>query len=60
MLVTKSGIRVQSFVYRGNERVAMESLTEEEKIKVATELKLRYMNTLFAGKARFYAEGEKK
>ena len=60
MIVTPSGIRVISYVHTKDGGLReFDSLTEQEKRKAATELKLRYMNALFRGRATFsVAEGE--
>lgn len=55
-LVTKYGIRVVSYVHTDQGLVEFDDLTPEQKQKAATELKLRYMNDLYRGKAVFTAE----
>ena len=51
-MVTKSGIRVESYVHdaKTGELIAFDDLTPEQKTKAATELKCRYINELFRGK----------
>lgn len=58
MLVTKDGIRVISFVHTERGLVEMDDLAPEERARAATEIKLRYLNELYRGKAVFTAEGE--
>lgn len=54
----KPVIRAESFVYGKNgELIPFESLSEEQKRKVATELKIRMMSALFPG-VRFFAAEE--
>ena len=38
--------------------VRWEDLTPEQRQRGATEIKLKYLNNLFAGRAVFYREGE--
>ena len=55
----KPVIRTESFVFGKNgELIPFESLTDEQKQKVATELKIRMMSTLFPGVRFFAAEEE--
>jgi len=58
VLVTKDGIRVISFVHTERGLVEMDDLAPEERARAATEIKLRYLNELYRGKAVFTAEGE--
>lgn len=61
-MMTKHGIRVESFVYKADgSLVNFDDLDPEERRKAATELKKRYLNALFAGQAVFTeAETEEK
>lgn len=54
-MTTKHGITVVSYVHTDQGLVIFEDLTQEQKKKAATELKLRYMNALYAGQATFTA-----
>lgn len=56
MLVTKSGIRVISYVHTGRGLVDVDDLAPEEKARAATEIKLNYLNELYRGKAVFTTE----
>ena len=47
-------IKVVSYVRVGDELVETGSLTPEQKRQLGTWLKTTYLNTLFAGQARFY------
>lgn len=61
-MMTSSGINVISYVRdsRTGELINFDDLTQQQKAKAATELKTRYLNTLFAGVARFGEEKEDK
>lgn len=54
----KPMIKTSSWVPRGGEMVELASLSPEEKRAWATGAKKRYMNTMFQGRAVFWAEGE--
>lgn len=59
MIVTEDGIKVISYVHTKDGGLAeVDSLSAEDKKRVATELKLRYMNALYRGKATFSVAGE--
>ncbi len=51
-------IKVTSYVHRGDELVNFDDLTKEERKRAATELKVRWLNALFDGRAEFYAVDE--
>lgn len=51
-------IRVEAFCHVGDKLVNVDDLTQEQKVRLATELKKRYLNELFRGRAVFYEEGE--
>lgn len=51
-------IEVHSWVTVNGQEVEVSSLSPEMRRKVATELKLRYLNTLFRGEAVFWAAEE--
>ena len=46
-------IRVEAFCYVGETLVNVDDLSQEQKVKLATELKRRYLNELFRGRAEF-------
>lgn len=46
-------IKVISYVRVGEELVETSQLTPEQRLEMATVLKIRYLNTLFAGRAEF-------
>ena len=56
MLVTKDGIKVISFVHTERGLVDVDELTPEEKSRAATEIKLKWLNELYRGKAVFEAD----
>ena len=56
MIVTKSGIRVISYVHTERGLVDCDELTPEEKVKAATAIKLKWCNELYRGKAVFEVE----
>ena len=63
-MITKHGIRVESFVQRADGTlVNFDDLKGEERVRAATELKAKYLNGLYLGKAVFtpdYSVLEKK
>ena len=55
----KREIKTVSFVHIGDQLVSTDDLNDEQRRRLATWLKTTYLNTLFRGKAEFYAvEGE--
>lgn len=54
----KPVIKTVSYVTKNGQLVRFDDLTDEEKRKAATELKLRYMRAFFPG-VEFYVEGTK-
>ena len=50
---TPQKIRTKAYVHIGDELVDVDTLNGEQRVKLATELKKTYLNTLFAGKAVF-------
>lgn len=56
MIVTKSGIKVVSYVHTERGLVDCDELTPEEKVRAATAIKLAWMNGLYRGRAVFEAE----
>ena len=53
MLVTKSGIKVVSYVHTADGLKDFDELAPEDKARAATEIALTYLNTLYRGKAVF-------
>lgn len=51
-------IEVHAYVTVNGQEVDVDTLSPEMRRKLATELKLRYLNTLFRGKAVFWAAEE--
>ncbi len=47
-------IKVVSYVHVGDQLVNTEDLDPEQRQKLATWIKCTYLNTLYAGKAKFY------
>ncbi len=58
-MAKKIEIRTASYVHVGDKLVCTDDLTQDQKCKLATELKVEWMNALFRGQAEFYAAGEK-
>lgn len=54
----KPVIKTVSYVTKNGQLVRFDDLTDEEKRRAATELKLRYMRAMFPG-VEFYVEGSK-
>lgn len=52
-------IKVVSYVHVGDQLVNTEDLDSERKRQLATWIKCTYLNTLYAGKVKFYPTGEK-
>lgn len=53
----KPEIKTVSYVTKNGQLVRFDDLTDEEKRRAATELKLRYMRAMFPG-VEFYVEGK--
>ena len=51
-------ITVRSWVHKGGELVEFRTLPPEERKEVATQLKLTYFNTLYAGRVKFERKPE--
>ena len=53
-------IKVITYVYVGDKdnKVPFSELTLEQKAEAATQIKQKYLNNLFAGRAVFYRKGE--
>lgn len=61
MITTKQGIHVVSYVHKGEGLADCDNdLTPEEKKRVATELKVKYCNELYRGKAVFEVAEEER
>ena len=56
-MAKKQEIKTASFVHIGDELVNTEELNDEQRRRLATWLKTTYLNTLFKGKAEFFASG---
>lgn len=56
MIVTKSGIKVCTYVHSAEGEKELCTLDEKTRERVATELKIMYMNALYRGKAEFFAK----
>lgn len=59
-MAKKFEIKAVSYVHVGDKLVCTDDLTQEQKRRLATELKLKWMNALFAGQAEFYAADANK
>lgn len=53
-MAKKRKIRTVSFVHIGDELVNTDDLNDEQRRRLATWLKITYLNTLFQGKAEFF------
>lgn len=53
-------IKTVSYVYVDNQPVRFDELTPEQKVAIATKLKMTYLHALFQGKAEFYVDNVKK
>lgn len=51
-------IKTVSYVHIGDKLVRMDDLDEEQRRKIATRLKITYLNALFRGKAEFFESSE--
>ena len=51
-------IKTESFVDVGGTLTNTKDLTPEQKVKLATWIKMTWLNTIFQGQAEFYPEGE--
>ena len=58
-MAKKREIKTVSYVHMGDKLVRMDDLEEEQRRKIATRLKITYLNALFESKAVFYCEDEK-
>ena len=58
-MAKKREIRTESFVHVGDKLVNTKDLNDDQRRRLATWLKITYLNTLFAGKAIFYCRDEK-
>lgn len=47
-------IRTRAFVHIGDELVAVDTLNDEQRARLATQLKTTYLNTLYSGEAVFH------
>ena len=54
----KIEINTVSYVHVGDQLVRFDDLSQEQKAKAATALKLAYLNAMFQGKAKFYVAQE--
>lgn len=55
-MAKKQEIRTVSFVHIGDELVDTDELNDDQRRRLATWLKITYLNTLFRGKAEFFAQ----
>ena len=60
MIVTKSGIKVISYVHTERGLADCDELGPKEKVKAHTAIKTKLMNELYRGEAVFWAEGEQE
>lgn len=53
--LTLAEIKTVSYVHVGDRLVCTDELTQEQKVRLATKLKVEWMNAMFRGQAEFYA-----
>ena len=53
--LTMAEIKTVSYVHVGDRLVCTDELTQEQKVRLATKLKVEWMNAMFRGQAEFYA-----
>ena len=53
-------LTVRSWVHQGDELIRFDSLPPDVRRAIATELKCKYLNALFAGKVTFHPSEEKR
>lgn len=53
-MAKKQEIRTESFVHVGDKLVNTDDLNDEQRRRLATWLKITYLNALFRGKAEFF------
>ena len=59
-MAKKIEIKTVSYVHVGDKLVCTDDLTHDQKSRLATKLKIEWMNAMFRGQAEFYAAGENK
>lgn len=59
-MAKKIEIKTVSYVHVGDKLVCTDDLTQDQKSRLATKLKIEWMNAMFCGQAEFYAAGENK
>lgn len=59
-MAKKQEIKTVSFVHIGEELVNTDDLNDEQRRKLATWLKITYLNTLFRGRAEFFEVGAER
>lgn len=52
----KFEITVRSWVHKGDKLVSVDTLSPEERVELATQLKVNFLNSIYAGKVTFTAE----
>lgn len=58
-MAKRQKIRTESFVHVGDKLVNTKDLNDDQRRRLATWLRITYLNALFEGKATFYCEDEK-
>ena len=53
--LTMAEIKTVSYVHVGDRLVCTDELTQEQRVRLATKLKVEWMNAMFRGQAEFYA-----
>lgn len=53
--LTLAEIKTVSYVHVGDRLVCTDELTQEQRVRLATKLKVEWMNAMFRGQAEFYA-----
>ena len=53
--LTMAEIKTVSYVHVGDRLVCTDELTQEQRVRLATKLKVEWMNAMSRGQAEFYA-----
>ena len=59
LMEKKQNIKTVSYVHVGDKLVNTKDLNDEQRLRLATWLKITYLNALFEGEATFFCSDEK-